>query len=344
MARHDYVISDQNGLGFLGDLEDLCEAIRSSNSGAGFPANPFPYLEYVDTSTDLLMRVNAAGAAGIIRGTVKETLVIARASNTQLTVADYGRAFYATGTWTQTIAAISGLPDGWYVDYKNDGSGVITIDPNASEQIDGANTIDLAAGEACRIYSNGAVFKTFGRSIATGSAGGLVFLDDYVISSGDPEWHFYDIDQSYNQYLIIGERMGFQSNNVGHRIQVSASSGSSPTYNTSGQYNTALAGHDRAGSNRTRGINNSTYFELNDGSGIGQGATDLYRFELCMDFTSGVFKTGRVSTEHYSGGHHLGMQGAVILESTSVIQAIKGYGGSGNLSGGNVRLYGIANS
>ena len=110
--------------------------------------------------------------------------VTASASNTILLKADQNSAFIATGTFTQTLTAAATLGAGWYVDYRNDNttSGIITLDPNGGELIDGLATINLYPGEACRIFCDGAAFKTEGRStgqvfIATYTAAAVATLD-----------------------------------------------------------------------------------------------------------------------------------------------------------------------
>jgi len=91
----------------------------------------------------------------------------ARSSNTILGLADHGKTIVATATFTQTLEAAATLGGGWFVNYRNDGTGVITIDPNASETIDGAATLALYPGEACKIVCDGSAFKTVGlRGIA----------------------------------------------------------------------------------------------------------------------------------------------------------------------------------
>ena len=52
---------------------------------------------------------------------------------------------------------------GWWVDYRNDGTGVITLDANASETIDGATTITLQPAESITLFCDGSNFKTVGR-------------------------------------------------------------------------------------------------------------------------------------------------------------------------------------
>ena len=92
--------------------------------------------------------------------------VVARSSNTILAQADFGTAVIATSTFTQTLTAAATLGDGWHCAIKNDGVGVITIDPNGAETIDGAATIALAPGEGCFIFCNGTAFYTVGRRVA----------------------------------------------------------------------------------------------------------------------------------------------------------------------------------
>lgn len=87
--------------------------------------------------------------------------------------ADKGKVINATtGTWSLTLTAAATLGDGFVFGVLNSGAGTITIDPNASEQIDGATTKTVAAGKLTIVYCDGAKFTTIG-SIATGAGSGL---------------------------------------------------------------------------------------------------------------------------------------------------------------------------
>jgi hypothetical protein len=113
----------------------------------------------------------------------------ARNSNTQLGVADNRKTIGATGTFTQTFAAAAALGAGWECWYMNSGSGVITLDPNGAETIDGAATLAMHPGDARRIICDGSAFRTLGLPYAVGdftpvfstSAGGVT----YALQSGD---------------------------------------------------------------------------------------------------------------------------------------------------------------
>ena len=64
MAQHDYVISDQNGLSFLADLNAALAAIKTTNSGTE-PPNPSPYMPWSDTAADIFKLRNAANDAWV---------------------------------------------------------------------------------------------------------------------------------------------------------------------------------------------------------------------------------------------------------------------------------------
>ena len=88
--------------------------------------------------------------------------------------ADKGKTINCTGAggWSLSLDAAATLGDAFAFAVWNNTSGNITIDPNGSEQIDGATTKVLAAGKLAIVYCDGAKFVTVG-SIATGSGSGL---------------------------------------------------------------------------------------------------------------------------------------------------------------------------
>jgi hypothetical protein len=170
MPQADYVISDEPGATFLTDINAQLAAIVTVNSGATEPATMYARMWWADTTTGLLKQRNAANSAWLIRGTLAETFVLTRSSDTQIGVANFNQTIKATGTFTQTFAGVSTLGDGFVCGYVNAGSGVITLDPNSSETIDGATTIDLQPGDGVLIACNGSALYTIGRrgfSLAT---------------------------------------------------------------------------------------------------------------------------------------------------------------------------------
>lgn len=85
----------------------------------------------------------------------------ARTSNTVLGVADKGTLIDVTsGTFTQTFDAAATLGNGWWCYLANNGSGDITLDPNASETIDGLSSYVMYPGEVRLIQCDGAALRS----------------------------------------------------------------------------------------------------------------------------------------------------------------------------------------
>jgi hypothetical protein len=76
-----------------------------------------------------------------------------RSANAQLTDADSGLHMKASGTWTQTFAAVATLSANWYVVIENT-TGDITLDPNGAETIDGLTSFVMYPGECRKISRN----------------------------------------------------------------------------------------------------------------------------------------------------------------------------------------------
>ena len=63
MAQEDYVIADQTGVSFLGDLNNTLAAIVSNNSGATQPSIMYAFQWWYDTNVGVLKLRNAANNA-----------------------------------------------------------------------------------------------------------------------------------------------------------------------------------------------------------------------------------------------------------------------------------------
>ena len=84
-----------------------------------------------------------------------------RTSNTILGAADACTFVDITsGTFTQNFMAAATLGNGWYCFMRNSGTGDITLDPNASELIDGLTSYIMYPGEARLIQCDGTAFTS----------------------------------------------------------------------------------------------------------------------------------------------------------------------------------------
>jgi hypothetical protein len=83
----------------------------------------------------------------------------ARTSNTILGTADVSTLIDITsGTFSQTFTAAATLGSGWFCYIRNSGTGVVTLDPNASEQIDGLTSYAMYPGECRLVQCTGTAF------------------------------------------------------------------------------------------------------------------------------------------------------------------------------------------
>lgn len=95
---------------------------------------------------------------------------VALSAATTVSATHRGKLLACSGTWTLSLTAAATLGDGFAFAARNTGGGTITIDPNASETIDGATTIALGAGESCICVCDGTAWYTVGRTaLADGS-------------------------------------------------------------------------------------------------------------------------------------------------------------------------------
>lgn len=118
---------------------------------------------------------------------------VAKSAAYTVVVGDRGDVLLCTGTWSLTLTAASTLANGFSFGVVNVGTGTITIDPNASETVDGALTKAIAPGQSAILITDGAGWRTVGLSGGGAKGGGSddVFYEnaqtvasDYTITSG----------------------------------------------------------------------------------------------------------------------------------------------------------------
>jgi len=170
MSQHSLSIANEAGAAFRTDVNSGLQALASQSSGAAAPSTTYAYQRWADTTNAVMKRRNAANSGWVIDGTLAETFVLSRSSNTILGLGDVGRTIVATASFTQTLTAAATLGDGWWVAYRVESAASITFDPNAAEQIDGAATKAVTGPASGIIYCNGSAFYTVGFPTASATA------------------------------------------------------------------------------------------------------------------------------------------------------------------------------
>lgn len=107
------------------------------------------------TYTDWSIGVSGPQGAA---GSITNLNTSAKSSAYTAVSGDKGTVIRMTGTWTLALTSAATLAAGWWCWVVNDGTGVITVDANASELINGALTQALHPGEKALLTCNGTLF------------------------------------------------------------------------------------------------------------------------------------------------------------------------------------------
>lgn len=109
---------------------------------------------------------------------------VAKTAAYTVVAADRGKVIDCNGTFTLSLTAAATLGAGFSFIVVNTGSGTITIDPNASELINGAATETVTAGNWAIIACNGTSFRSL-ESVAPAAADpSMTLLGTLTTTSG----------------------------------------------------------------------------------------------------------------------------------------------------------------
>lgn len=172
MSQSSYTLANAAGAAFRAALNVLTAAIRSMNSGASAPSETAADMLWVDTTNGVIKRRNAADSGWVLHASRASALTDSKSAGYTLALSDHKRLIRITGSGgiTFDMTAVATLGDGWFVDLRNDSSGNVTLDPASTEQINGASTLVLSAGQSCKVWCTGSAFYTIGNLSAASSA------------------------------------------------------------------------------------------------------------------------------------------------------------------------------
>jgi hypothetical protein len=229
--------------------------------------------------------------------------------------ADRGALIECTGTFTLSLTAAATLAEGFVFAVFNKGTGIITIDPASTEQINGASTLAIAAGSWGIISCTGTAFNSLGSVPATGSLIGYqIFTSSgtYSKSTNNPSFVIVEV--------VGGGGTGGTSSTVANGNTSSFGSHCSATGGTSGNNNTGGAGGSGSGGDlNLTGGGGTAGAEAANGAG-GAGGNSVF---------GGGSRSG-LNSSRYAGAPNTGGGGQGASYSAGKLS----YGAAGGGAGG----------
>lgn len=332
-SQDDLSVANAAGSTVRADINSQLQALGSRMSGTSAPSTTYAHMLWVDTTNGVVKRRNAANSGWIVVETIDETFVLSRSSNTILDISDIGKTIIATSTFTQTLDAVATLGDGWYVDYRNDGTGVITLDPNSTEQINGATTLKIYPGEACRIACNGSAFKALFLSsgpvlISTGTASSSSSLDftgltgfssyEFALSAVIPATDSVALRVRFSQ--DDGSTFKSGASDYAYITREHDTSDTAATYNSAGTTQSVVAGVVK----NTAGWGVSGVLRTND---LASSSIQKALFGVLGHLNGSSLDTVGMHSSHY-------------IADTAAVNAVRFLFSSGNIASGTIKCYG----
>lgn len=271
--------------------------------------------------------------SGINNGSFLGSAYTAKSGNYTAVLADWGGLFHFTATATLTLTAAATLTAGWCILVRARG-GNVTIDPNASETINGAATQIIMSGDTAIVFCDGTNFFTLAdtsqsigqRVLEAGSvsaaANKTIDLTAYVAAG-------------YSQFELTLNTWINATDNVNLLLTVSTDSGSSflSTLYSYSQQNTTITSVAGAGSP------NTTAFTLANAVGNAAGETSNFKITFNTDATRFWYSSEGMFWEATTDGNYM-VRGTGTRVATNV-NAIRLAYSSGNITSGTYVLRGM---
>jgi hypothetical protein len=153
---------------------------------------------------------NAAALAGLgikaITTTLNQSMPVSTFS-TNYTIGTSDRSkllVWTGGAGTLSFDGAPALGNDWFVNVRNNGTGDLTLDPNSSEQINGASTLIMSPGDSAIVVTNGAQFWTIGFGQSADYAFSLLQID--ISGSGNYTLSVSELNKT--AYIFTGTLTG----------------------------------------------------------------------------------------------------------------------------------------
>lgn len=338
MSQHDLDLADAAGAAFRADANNALQALGTLQSGSSAPSTTYARMLWADTTDNLLKQRNAANSAWIVRGSLDESFVLSRSSNTILGVADRGKTLIATAGFTQTLTAAATLGDGWFIDLIVDSGATLVIDPNSTEQVDGATTKSIVGPAQGRLVCNGTLFRTIGFS---SGGSGLVLIQQQTAANAASVDFTTGIDSTYDTYLLTLADVVPQTDNTDLYLRVSVDGGANWLAGTTYAYENITGNGGSASVSASTGT-----AQLLLSNALGNATGEVWNGSLCIQNPSNavVYKSIHGTSVYLNSAAAVTSRAiGCIAKTTSAINGIRLLMSSGNING-KFALYGVKKS
>lgn len=256
---------------------------------------------------------------------------VAKSSNYTVVAGDAGSTIKATAALTLNLTAAATLGANFMFDVVNAASsnGVVTIDPNSSETINGTATLKIFPGERATIVCDGSNWQAFGLAP-------LVLLSTQVVAAASSISFVSLFDASFSLFEVRGTGLLAGSGNAGLIAQVSTNAGST-WLSGSTDYKLNYVVMDQGGT-LSGGSSDDSSISICQ---ISSGSMASFEMEL-FDFNSGTnYKTTqqRQAGSVAGGLRYMASSIRLIGANTSVVNGLRFSPSSSNVTG-TFKLYG----
>lgn len=165
---------DPSATNMLSDADYTSSTSRTGGVGSGLAQSALHNKLFYQTSTvclgiaqalaNLGYTINDSSVAGITSAVSKAftaiNAVVAKSANFAPAAADVGSSFLCTNSITVTMTAAATLATAWWCEFKNIGTGTITLTTSGGN-IDSVASVPLFPGQSCMLLCDGTNFQTF---------------------------------------------------------------------------------------------------------------------------------------------------------------------------------------
>lgn len=341
-------------------------------------------LEDLETDMNTARPIVAGGTGSTTAAGARDALdvdskVISKSANYTAVAGDRSKVIYCTAAMTLNLTAAATLADGWFVVVKAEG-GDVTVDPDGSETINGAGTIDITDGGFAEIYCNGTTFYANEVVLATDATAGLVekstsaentagtATDKYPDVAGVKEMideFAAPISTVTAGMVLLAAKTASASASLdftefdatkyhGYKfvllnvvpagtntsLRLRYSTDGGSTYISTSSYVWAGTEADTAPATNARGSSSDTEIVVARTVESSNGGANGEISIMSPDVSEKTHAT--FLTSYYSGSNHTSLSGAGRSSAVTVVDAAQFSFGTGNIASGTIVMYGLA--